>query len=241
MRLYLGKPKKILWHTNFSHQSRDTMLSEQVENYLKHIYKLQEKQKRVTTSFLSEALSVSPASVSEMLKKLAEMNIVEYAPYRGVTLTPVGKKKSLKIIRRHRLWELFLVKVLKYQWDEIDEEAERLEHITSERLESRLDEFLGNPRFDPHGDIIPSLEGTVEQREYVSLVDCESGTTVVVSRVSDESNDVLQYLSKLGIGISKRIGIKERMEFDGSLRIIVDGKEQFISEKLANQVYIERT
>ena len=134
------------------------MASEQIENYLKNIYKLQESRRKVSTSLLSEQLRISAASVSEMVKKLSESGQLKYTPYRGVELTEQGRRKALRIIRRHRLWELFLVEVLKYPWDEIDEEAEKLEHMTSERLESRIDEILGYPSVDPHGDAIPSRE-----------------------------------------------------------------------------------
>lgn len=216
------------------------MLSEKVENYLKNIYKLQEKKKQVSTTLLSEALSVSPASVTEMIKKLSDAGIVTYEPYRGVQLTPSGRKKALRIIRRHRLWELFLVEVLKYPWDEIDEEAERLEHITSGRLENRLDAFLGYPRRDPHGDVIPTAEGTIKNPGYAALAECNPGTTVILSRVSDESPEMLKYLSQLGISLKKKVSIKEKIPFDGSLRVVVDEKEQFISQKLANHMFTEK-
>jgi DtxR family Mn-dependent transcriptional regulator len=215
------------------------MASEQVENYLKNIYKLQERDGRVTTSSLSDQLQISAPSVTEMIKKLAEEGSVTYTPYKGVELTERGRKKALRIIRRHRLWELFLVEVLKYDWDEIDEEAERLEHITSEKLEQRLDEALGFPRRDPHGDIIPSAEGDVEQVNHMSLSDVQPGKTVIVSRVSDSSPEVLQYAAKLGIFLKRKIKVRERIQFDGSLRVEIGKKEQFISSKLAKSIFVE--
>jgi len=132
------------------------MASENIENYLKNIFKIQEEEGRVTTTSLSHRLQISAASVSEMIRKLAEEGHVKHTPYKGVQLTVEGRKKALRIIRRHRLWELFLVEVLKYDWDEIDEEAERLEHMTSERLEQRIDQILGYPSRDPHGHAIPT-------------------------------------------------------------------------------------
>lgn len=215
------------------------MASEQIENYLKNIYKLEEQGGRVTTSSLSEQLQISAPSVTEMIKKLAEEGSVTYTPYKGVELTERGRKKALRIIRRHRLWELFLVEVLKYDWDEIDEEAERLEHITSEKLEQRLDKALGFPRRDPHGDIIPSPEGNLEAVNHRLLSDVKPGVVVLVSRVSDSSPEVLQYAAKLGILLKRKIKVKERIEFDGSLRVEIGKKEQFISSKLAKSIFVE--
>lgn len=215
------------------------MPSEQVENYIKNIYKLQEQEKRVTTSLLSDKLQISAPSVSEMVRKLAEEGTVSYTPYKGVELTLEGRKQALKIIRRHRLWELFLVEVLKYQWDEIDEEAERLEHFMSEKLEERIDEALGFPRRDPHGDLIPTREGILEDRKHVPLSELEPGSEGTVSRVSDEHPEVLQYMSKLGIVLGTLVRISERIEFDGSLRAEIGSREQFISAKLAQNIFVE--
>lgn len=215
------------------------MPSEQVENYLKNIYKLQATEGKVTTSLLSEKLQISAPSVSEMIKKLADAGNLKHTPYRGVELTEQGRRKALRIIRRHRLWELFLVEVLKYAWDEIDEEAERLEHITSEKLEKRLDAALGYPTRDPHGDAIPSPDGKVLDLRHKRLANAKPGRTVVVSRVSDESPEILKYASKLGILLRKKIRLKEKIDFDGSLRVEIAGKERFISAKLAENIFVE--
>ncbi|MGA3244309.1 MAG: metal-dependent transcriptional regulator [Bacteroidota bacterium] len=215
------------------------MASENVEDYLKSIYRLQEGGGRVSTSSLSEWLGVSAPSVTEMIKKLADEGILTYAPYKGVELTAEGRKRALKILRRHRLWELFLVEVLKYPWHEIHDEADRLEHFTSEKLERRLDEALGFPRTDPHGDVIPATDGSIEPVEYRSLSEVESGETVTVARVNDASSQVLQYASRLGIGLKRRIKVKEHIEFDGSLRVEIGRKEQFVSAKLAENIFVE--
>lgn len=215
------------------------MASENVEDYLKSIYKLQEGGGRVSTSSLSEWLGVSAPSVTEMIKKLADEGILTYAPYKGVELTAEGRKRALKILRRHRLWELFLVEVLNYPWHEIHDEADRLEHFTSEKLERRLDEALGFPRKDPHGDVIPTIDGSIESVEYRSLSEVESGKTVTVARVNDASSQVLQYASRLGIGLKKKIKVKEHIEFDGSLRVEIGRKEQFVSAKLAENIFVE--
>jgi DtxR family Mn-dependent transcriptional regulator len=215
------------------------MPSEQVEDYLKNIYKLQEGEGKVSTTSLSERLEISAPSVTEMVKKLADEGIVTYTPYRGVELTTQGRKKALRIIRRHRLWELFLVEVLNYPWDEIDEEAERLEHSTSDKLEQRLDEALGHPRKDPHGDVIPTLAGEVEEVDHPALAGVKPGSTVMVARVSDSNPEVLKYAAKMGIKLNKKIKVKERIPFDGSLRIEVGKKEQFVSLKLASNIFVE--
>jgi DtxR family Mn-dependent transcriptional regulator len=215
------------------------MPSENVENYLKSIYAIQSNHGRVTTSSLSERLRISAASVSEMLKKLAEEGSVHHTPYKGVELTEEGRKRAIQIIRRHRLWELFLVKVLKYEWDEIHEEAERLEHITSGKLEQRLDAALGFPRFDPHGDVIPTTEGVIDHHGLLSLADMEAGVTVSVSRVSDDHPDILKYATKLGIRLHTRLVINERIDFDGSLRVEMNGTEHFISATLAQNIFVE--
>jgi DtxR family Mn-dependent transcriptional regulator len=184
--------------------------SENVENYLKRIYTLQLEGGRVSTSSLSEKLQISPASVSEMVKRLAADGSVVHTPYRGVELTKKGRAKAVRIIRRHRLWELFLVRVLKYQWDEIHEEAERLEHITSEKLEQRLDELLGHPKLDPHGDVIPTTDGEVHNEDSPSLASVNTGSRVIVKRVSDEDPEILKYAARLGIGLNKRLVVREK-------------------------------
>ena len=215
------------------------MPSEQLEDYLKNIYKIQSSEGKVSTTLLSQKLKISPASVTEMIKKLADEGIVAHTPYKGVELTKEGRKRALQIIRRHRLWEAFLVEVLKYDWHEIDEEAEKLEHIASERLEKRIDEILGFPNTDPHGDAIPTREGRVDDIRHHSLAAVPPGVTVTVKRVSDSNPEILRYASKLGISLNKKIKVKERINFDGSLRVEVAGKEQFISAKLAQQIFVD--
>jgi len=214
------------------------MPSENVENYLKRIYAIEQDGERVSTSLLSEKLRISPASVTEMIKRLAETGDVHYTPYRGVELTKDGRKRALRIIRRHRLWELFLVRVLHYTWDEVHGEAERLEHVTSEVMERRLDEFLGNPTIDPHGDEIPTADGVLPDRGAVPLSSLQP-SEVIVRRVSDEETEILQYATRLGIALDKRISVKELIGFDRSLRVEIDGKERFLSSKLASRIFVE--
>jgi DtxR family Mn-dependent transcriptional regulator len=212
--------------------------SENVENYLKRIFLIEAGGGRVSTSSLSEKLQISPASVSEMVKRLADGGNVLYTPYKGVQLTEKGRRKALRIIRLHRLWELFLVKVLNYSWDEIHDEAELLEHITSEKLEQRLDAFLGYPTLDPHGDAIPTAAGVVNGANGVPLARAKAAS-VVVKRVSDEDPEILKYADRLGISINKVVNVMEKISFDGSFRVKIGGKEHFISAKLAENLFVE--
>jgi DtxR family Mn-dependent transcriptional regulator len=154
-------------------------------------------------------------------------------------LTQKGRARALRIIRRHRLWELFLVEVLKYDWDEIDEEAERLEHIMSERLEQRIDEILGYPSHDPHGHAIPTSEGMVAEDKHVLLSKATSGDTVVVRSVNDANADLLKYASRLGISLGARIKVLEKIPFDGTLLVKVGRAEHYVSEKLSQHVFVE--
>jgi DtxR family transcriptional regulator, Mn-dependent transcriptional regulator len=215
------------------------MPSEQLEDYLKNIYKIESSEGKVATTALSRQLGIAPASVTEMVKKLAEEGIVTYTPYHGVQLTNEGRRRALQVIRRHRLWEAFLVEVLKFDWHEIDEEADRLEHFTSEKLERHIDELLGFPRTDPHGDAIPSPEGRLSDLPSESLDGVEEGKTVIVHRVNDSSPEILRLASKLGIALNRKIKVKERVGFDGTLRVVVGRKERFINSRLAQNIYVE--
>ena len=214
------------------------MPGESIENYLKNIYKLESERGKVATSALAERLRISDASVSDMVRKLSEQGLARYEPYKGVELTGEGKRIALKIVRRHRLWELFLVQVLDYSWDKIDAEAERLEHITSNDLERKLDEALGFPRFDPHGDPIPTTDGEIIESDYISLADLAPGQSGIICRVSDSSPDILQYVSELGLALDKTVYVKKKMDFDGLLLIKIDSSEHFVSRKLAGNIFV---
>ncbi|MCK5573740.1 MAG: metal-dependent transcriptional regulator, partial [Bacteroidetes bacterium] len=158
---------------------------------------------------------------------------------RGVELTQAGRKVALKIMRRHRLWEMFLVKFLGFSWDQIHEEAERLEHVTSDLLEQRIDRVLGHPHVDPHGDPIPSADGVVKDHTLTTLAEASPGSVVVVTRVRDGSPEILRYMALLGIDLQKTLRVNEAIDFDGSLRIQMGSREQFISAKLAESIYVE--
>jgi DtxR family Mn-dependent transcriptional regulator len=215
------------------------MASEQIENYLKNIYKLSSNEGKVTTSSLSEKLQISAASVSEMIKKLAEEGTLTHTPYKGVELTDEGKKLALRIIRKHRLWEMFLVEVLHFRWDEIDDEAERFEHIMSDKMEEKIDHVLGHPLLDPHGDPIPTKDGEIHCTMSYPLIDSQAGTRVRVLRVSDSNSELLQYVASIGISLNKEIGIKQKMNFDQSLLVIINGKEINISSTIASNIFVE--
>ena len=215
------------------------MPSEQIENYLKNIYKIQSVEGKVSTSSLSEKLQISPASVSEMVKKLADEGSLKHTPYKGVELTESGKRAALKIVRKHRLWEMFLVEVLHFGWDEIDEEAEKLEHIMSGKMEDKIDEVLGFPSVDPHGDPIPTKSGTVKTIRSFALTDVEEGSAVRVVRVNDANAELLQYASSIGLSLNKKIALKQRMKFDNSLIIKIGSKEMTISATLAENIFVE--
>lgn len=215
------------------------MASEQIENYLKNIYKLSSNDGKVTTSSLSEKLQISPASVSEMIKKLAEEGTLTHTPYKGVELTEEGKLLALRIIRKHRLWEMFLVQVLHFGWDEIDDEAERFEHIMSDKMEEKIDHVLGHPSIDPHGDPIPSKDGVITCSMSYPMAEAHEGATVRVLRVSDENSEMLQYVSSIGISLHREILIRQKMNFDNSLLVRIGDREVNISSTIASSIFVE--
>lgn len=217
------------------------MLSNTEENYIKCIYHVSENdaKKQVSTNEIADNLQTTAASVSDMLKKLTQKELINYTKYKGVSLTEQGNLKALKIIRKHRLWEVFLVKHLNFAWDEVHEVAEQLEHINSVLLIQRLDEFLGFPNYDPHGDPIPSADGTMPLIKQTPLTEVSKNEKGVVTGVNDSSKTFLQYLDKVGIGLNSYIQIIDIIEFDNSLEILLDDKKSlFISPEVAKNIYI---
>ncbi|GAB3661219.1 metal-dependent transcriptional regulator [Echinicola sediminis] len=210
------------------------------ENYLKAIYHLSEGGKNnVSTNDLSKEMKTKPASVSDMLRKLAEKEVISYRKYYGVTITEEGKKSALQIIRKHRLWEVFLVEKLMFSWDEVHDVAEELEHIKSPLLIQRLDDFLGNPKYDPHGDPIPDEFGDVKARPRLPLNELMVNEGGQIVAVKDSSAAFLRYLDKVGAYIGARIKILDKVEFDGSLEILVDNKKTlFMSKDVAGNILI---
>jgi DtxR family Mn-dependent transcriptional regulator len=215
------------------------MQSQSTEDYIKGIYKLKKKGKSVATSALAKHLNVGDGSVTDMVKKLSGRKLIRYTPYQGVELTESGRTLALKMMRRHRLWEMFLVQFLGFRWDEVHEEAERLEHVTSEDLEQRLDKALGYPKVDPHGDPIPSAGGDLHELPYTSIAECSIGKSYVIVRVSDESPEILQYLTRLGLTLAKKVKLESKLAFDGSVIVVASGRKIPLSDTLAQSIFVE--
>ncbi|MBM3401474.1 MAG: metal-dependent transcriptional regulator [Bacteroidetes bacterium] len=210
------------------------------ENYLKAIYHLSEANLlAVSTNQIAEMTSTKAASVTDMLKKLAEKKLIHYIRYQGVTLTNSGLTAAVNIIRKHRLWEVFLVEKLGFKWDEVHDIAEELEHINSEALINRLDDFLGNPVADPHGDPIPDKSGKIKQKKLVKITDMQAGESGTVSGVSEHSSLFLKLLDKLGLTLGTGVKILELNEYDGSIMLSIDrSKEQTISRDVAKNILV---
>lgn len=220
------------------HKPAREAYSEAIEDFLKMVYLLQQEHERVQTSMLADALEITAPSTTEMAKKLAKANLVEHEPYRGVRLTQTGERIALEIIRHHRLLELFLVETLGYAWDEVHEEAERLEHAVSERLAQRIAEYLGNPRYDPHGDPIPGPEGDIFERELTPLSEWALHKQGVVARLRDQAPDVLRYLANKGLTIGSMVEVLAVDPFDGPLTLMVDDVQQVIGATVAQYVLV---
>ncbi|WP_192821014.1 metal-dependent transcriptional regulator [Rufibacter sp. LB8] len=210
------------------------------ENYIKAIYKLSASgDEAVSTNALAQVLDTKPASVSDMLRKLSAKELVHYVKYHGVQLTPTGQRVALKIIRKHRLWEVFLVQKLKFTWDEVHDVAEQMEHVHSELLVQRLDEFLGHPRVDPHGDPIPTEDGEFRQIEQKPLANLDLHQEGVVCRVRDSQPSFLQYLDKVGIHIGSHLQVKDKIAYDNSLEISIDkAKSVILSSDVLEKIFV---
>jgi len=210
------------------------------ENYLKAIYHLSEgNMMAVSTNQIAEMTNTKAASVTDMLKKLSEKKLINYIKYQGVTLTDNGVNAAVNIVRKHRLWEVFLVEKLEFKWDEVHDIAEELEHINSETLINRLDDFLGNPAADPHGDPIPDRTGKIKQKKLVKISDMLPGESGTVSGVSEHSSIFLKLLEKMGLTLGTRIIITELIEFDGSIMLTIDQKtERTISREVAKNILV---
>lgn len=210
------------------------------ENYLKAIYHLSDQSNSgVSTNAIAEVTNTKAASVTDMLKKLADKKLINYIKYQGVTLTEVGLKAALNIIRKHRLWEVFLVEKLGFKWDEVHDIAEELEHINSAVLIERLDDFLGNPAADPHGDPIPDRTGNFLHKKLVKVSEMKQGQAGTISGVNEHSSVFLKHLEKLGLMLGTKIIIAELVEFDGSISLAVDKKKEItISREVAKNILV---
>lgn len=209
-----------------------------VQDYLKRIYKISLSGTRCTPSLVAERMGVSPAAVTKMVKRLVELHLVQYERSQELRLTPAGEKIALEIIRHHRLLEAYLTEALGYSWDQVDGEAEKLEHVISEEFEERIDRLLGYPTHDPHGDPIPTRDGRIAAEARDRLADVEPGQAAVVRRVRDHP-EMLRYVGSLGLYPAARVEVLEKLPFGGPLRIRVDGAEHAIGRELADNIFVE--
>ena len=211
------------------------------ENYLKAIYHLTvQLEAEVPTNAIAEMMETKASSVTDMLKKLADKALINYIKYQGVSLTEKGTHAAKMIVRKHRLWEVFLVEKLAFTWDEVHDIAEQLEHIKSEQLINKLDDFLGNPTEDPHGDPIPDAQGKITKIEKLLLSELAESETAICVGVKDSSADFLQYLNKQKIALGAVIKVLGRENFDASLHLIINDTPLTVSSKIAGNLYVKR-
>ncbi|MHB1863433.1 MAG: metal-dependent transcriptional regulator [Gemmatimonadaceae bacterium] len=218
--------------------ARLAALTAPVEDYLKAIYELERAGNAAGTNEIAAALRIAPASVSGMVRRLAEQGLIEHEPYRGARLTDAGRRAALRTLRRHRVIEAYLAQALGYPWDRVHDEAERLEHAASDELVDRMAAAIGEPRTDPHGAPIPSRDGTVDERRLESLDDLAPGADTRVQRVEDDDSGRLRYLAELGITPGARIRLVARAPFGGPITLRVAGAERSIGPELARHVLV---
>lgn len=216
-------------------------LTQSEENYLKAIYSLEERHSGpISTNDLAEVMETKASSVTDMVKRLSEKELISYKKYQGCSLTDEGRKTALRTIRKHRLWEVFLVEKLNFGWDEVHDIAEQLEHIRSTELTDKLESFLDFPKFDPHGDPIPNKEGEMQHRTNTcKLSELIKDKKAVVIGVDDGSPSLLQYLDRHQIQIGSEIQLKEKFEFDSSATVIIDGKELNLSHTAMVKITVQ--
>ena len=217
------------------------MLSTTEENYLKAIFHLSNRSKSsVSTNAIAQHLNTSAASVTDMLKRLTEKGYTSYEKYKGVQLNTSGQKIATKLIRRHRLWEVFMVNHLNFSWDEVHPIAEQLEHIHSDKLIDSLDSFLGFPKYDPHGDPIPDKEGNFAERNQVLLSTLPIGKEGIIVGVNEHSTSFLQYLEQLDLVLGTKVQLIEKFIYDNSMQLLInDSKKQLISQKVSQNLFIK--
>ncbi|MDQ3110996.1 MAG: metal-dependent transcriptional regulator [Bacteroidota bacterium] len=212
------------------------------ENYLKAIWKIVEQSgESVSTNAIAASVNTKAASVTDMLKKLADKKLISYERYKGVTLTAKGKRVAVEVVRKHRLWEVFLVDQLKFKWDEVHDIAEQLEHIQSNALTERLDKFLGFPKVDPHGDPIPDKTGKISDQQQLPLSQLEKDKKCIMTGVADHSALFLQFLDKKEIKLGDTIELKETTDYDHSMVIVINGKKNIqISNEVAKNILVRK-
>ena len=211
------------------------------ENYLKAIYHLSKSgETAVSTNAIARQMDTKPSSVTDMVRRLSEKDLVNYKKYQGVSLSDSGKQKALMVIRKHRLWEVFLVEKLGFSWDEVHEIAEQLEHIKSEKLIDQLDKLLEYPKFDPHGDPIPGKDGMLPAGDKQLLSSMPLNAKGICVGVKDSSTAFLRFLDKNSIALGHQIEVREREEFDNSLNVVVDGRPIHLSYLIASNLYVKK-
>ncbi|MFT4094986.1 MAG: metal-dependent transcriptional regulator [Niabella sp.] len=210
------------------------------ENYIKAIYHLQQNTEAVSTNILAASLNTTPASITDMLKKLSKKGLITYKAYYGCSLTAAGLSTAIGIVRRHRLWEYFLSQKLGFSWEEVHEVAEELEHVSNEKLINKLDAFLGYPRTDPHGDPIPDAKGKIVQHQQISLASLPEKKTATVTQIGNQSTQVLEMLGTKNIKIGTRIQVLKKYPFDESMEIRTDNKYQsHLTKELSQNIFIK--
>lgn len=217
-------------------------ISQTEENYLKAIFKICEKEsKAASTNAIAKEMTTSAASVTDMLKRLAKKGLINYQKHKGVTLTDQGDKIATNLIRKHRLWEVFLVEKLNFSWDEVHIIAEQLEHIKSPELVERLDQFLGSPKFDPHGDPIPDADGNFAQRKQMLLSELKVKEQGIIVGVEESSTAFLQYLNKMELVLGVKVRVIEVFEYDESVKILInETQELVVSSKVSQNLFIQK-
>lgn len=218
---------------------KNSVRSASIEDYIKTVYALESAQERASTKRIAAQMSVKMASVTGMIKHLASEGYVKHKPYYGVKLTDRGRKVALEMLRRHRLIELFLSETLGLSWDEVDDDAEVLEHAVSDRLIERIHEFLGRPEFDPHGSPIPRADGTIRKLDGVPLADLGIGKKGKIAQVDDSNAEFLRYLTKLGLKIGSRFTLVERSPFDGLVTLRVGKRNVVLGREAARSIQVK--
>ena len=222
-----------------SHQ-RNNLNHQAIEDYLKTIYTLAQEESPVSTSRIADAREVKPASATSMIKRLANLKMVDYEKHYGVTLTPSGEKLALEVIRHHRLIELYLMEALGFSWDEVHEQADILEHVISEKLEERIAAALNYPEFDPHGDPIPAKDGSITAIDVELLSAVPSGSTVWVRRIIDDANsELLRYLAEMGLTPGTAVTVQSVAPFEGPLTLQIADETRVIGRNVAASVLVE--
>jgi DtxR family Mn-dependent transcriptional regulator len=215
------------------------MLSQAAEDYLKAVYEVQRDHGKVATTVLAERMGVTPASATGMIKKLAALKLVRHSPYQGVVLTRAGEKVALEVLRHHRLLELYLADALGYTWDQVHDEACRLEHVISEEFEDKIFEALGRPTRDPHGEPIPTKDGKMPNVEHESLSDLQPGATGVISQVNKSNPEMLRYFGARGLIPEATVEVVEKAPFEGPLTVRTGDNSYVLGRQLASHIRVE--